>query len=316
MLGVRESMGRPIAAIVVLNNIANIVGSIATGAIAARVLGSQWVGVFSAVLTLLVILGAEILPKTLGERHAEGVGLAMARPVLAVTWFLTPLLWLIERMTSGLVRQQTAPITDEGEIKLLARIGAEEGVFEETESRIVERAFHLHDQIAADVMTPRVAITSLGGEHTLEASKGAIVDSEHSRIVVLGDSVDDVVGIALKGDLLAALVHGDGGSAVADHVRPATFVHAKMRCDALLRKFLSAKTHLAVVVDEFGGVAGVVTLEDVLETITGEIMDETDTVADLRQAAKSAISSHPPPVPDAPGVSLPGLPPLSGDDET
>lgn len=292
LLKLRENMGRPIAAIVVLNNIANIVGSIATGAMAAHVLGDRWVGLFSGVLTFLVIICSEILPKTLGERHAERIGLTLARPVRVLTIALTPLLWLIEQLTARIASPDESPTTDEAEIKLLARIGAQEGVLEETESRIVERAFRLNDQVAGDVMTPRVAITSLRGTDTLGEVKDAIITSEHSRIVVLGEQVDDVLGVVLKDDLLTALVEGATDATVQSLAREANYVPTRARCDALLRRFLSTHVHLSIVVDEFGGVAGVVTLEDVLETITGEIMDETDSVADLRKAARSAAARN------------------------
>ena len=287
LLAVRQAMSRPIATIVVLNNIANIVGSIVVGAMAARVLGDRWMGLFSGGLTFLVILCAEIIPKTLGERHAERFGLIVAGPVLFLTRMLTPLMWAIEQITAQVVRGEVGPTTNEGEIKLLARIGAQEGVLEATESRIVERAFRLNDQVAADIMTPRVALTYLKGEQTLDAVREGILDSQHSRIVVIGRDVDDVLGVALKDDLLRALVIGQGQTQVKEHARPARYMPKGTRGDTLLQHFLSTRDHLAIAVDEFGGVAGVVTLEDVLETITGEIVDETDRVVDLQQAARS-----------------------------
>lgn len=284
---VRENMGRPIATIVVLNNVANIVGSIAVGAMAAHVLGDRWMGLFSGALTFMVILFAEIIPKTLGERHNERLALLLATPVLLLTRLLTPLVWAIERITAQIVRGDIGPTTNEGEIKLLARIGAQEGVLEKTESEIVERAFRLNDQLASDIMTPRVALTYLKGNQTLEASRERLLSSQHSRMVVIGDDLDDVQGVALKDELLGALVEGRGAVLVSKLMRRARYLPALTRGDALLRHFLSSRDHLAVVVDEFGGVAGVVTLEDVLETITGEIVDETDRVVDLQAAARS-----------------------------
>lgn len=287
LLQLKEDMARPIASIVVLNNVANIVGSIVVGNIAGRVLGDQWLGVFSGVLTFLVIVCAEIIPKTLGERHAEAISLGTARIVLGLAAVLSPLIWLIERITAPFRRGSSAPTTNEVEIRLLARIGQQEGVIESVESEIVQRAFRLNDQRAREIMTPRVALTRLHAEARLSEVKRDILDSQHSRIVVTGSDIDDLRGVALKDDLLAALVEGKHDAPVGDFARDAVQVPPGARCDALLQRFLSTRGHLAVVVDEFGGIDGVVTLEDVLETVTGEIVDETDRVVDMRSAAKS-----------------------------
>jgi len=287
LLSVRESMVRPIAAIVVLNNVANIIGSIAVGAMASRVLGDEWIGVFSGVLTFLVIIASEIIPKTLGERHAERLGLWVAEPVVWATRALTPLLWSIEHITARLVPAAQGPTTNEEEIKLMARIGAQEGVLETTESEIVERAFLLHDQTASDIMTPRVAMTFLHADPSLAEVRDSILNSQHSRIVVIGQDVDDVKGVVLKDAILKALVLGEDSGPVSGLAQDVAFIPESVRADALLKRFLSTRQHLMVVVDEFGGTAGVVTLEDVLETITGEIVDETDRVVDLARSART-----------------------------
>lgn len=287
LLRIREGMVRPIAAIVVLNNIANIVGSITVGTMAARILGSQWIGLFSGVLTLLVIIAAEIIPKTLGFRYAEQVGLWASRPLLWITGLLTPLLWMIEQITAMVVPAGERRTTNEEEIKLLARMGAREGDLETTESEIVERAFNLHDQTASDIMTPRVAMTFLHADRTLAEVKDAVLNSQHSRIITIGQDVDDVKGVVLKDELLQALVLGQESDTVESLDQDVAFIPESMRTDVLLKRFLGTRQQLMVVVDEFGGVAGVVSLEDVLETITGEIVDETDRVVDLARSARS-----------------------------
>ncbi|MCC9077339.1 hemolysin family protein [Litorilinea aerophila] len=286
LLAIRENMSRPIATVVILNNIANIVGSITVGTLAAHVLGEQWLGVFSGILTFLVIIFAEIIPKTIGEQFAEPIALAAARPIQVLTYVFTPLVWLIEQITAPFTRGQRFPLTDESEIELLTKIGEEEGSIEEDESEMIRRVFLLNDLAARDLMTPRVAMTSLLAHMTLAEAQEAIIASPHSRIVVTGESVDDVLGMALKTDLLAALIRQEGQRTVAEFVRPVHFVPHSVRADALLDFFQSNRQHLAVVIDEFGGVAGVITLEDVLETLTGAIVDETDEFPDLRAAAR------------------------------
>lgn len=286
LLAIRENMSRPIATIVILNNVANIVGSIVVGSIAADVLGSRWLGLFSGILTFLVIIFSEIIPKTLGERYADRIALYVARPVQALTYVFTPLVWTVEKITSPITKGKTSPTTNEAEIKLLAHIGHQEGIIEDDESEMIQRVFRLNDLTAEDLMTPRVAMTHLRGRLTLAEVKNDIIASPHSRIIITGETIDDVLGTVLKDDLLTAIVEGKDSVPVSGMARPVKFVPEGVRADSLLAAFRKTRQHLAVVIDEYGGVAGVVTLEDVLETLTGEIIDETDIFADLRAAAK------------------------------
>lgn len=286
LLAIQENISRPIATIVILNNIANIVGSIEVGNIAIHVLGSQWLGLFSGALTFLVIIFSEIIPKTLGERYAAPISLLAARPVLALTLLFTPLVWLIEKLISPLTQGQNSPITDEAEIALLATVGRSEGIIEDDESEMILRVFKLNDVTAADLMTPRVTITYLTGNDSLADAQEQIINSQHSRMVVIGESVDDVIGMALKSELLQAVVQGRQDEPIRTFVHEIQFVPQSARSDKLLRTFQRARQHLAVVLDEYGGVAGLITLEDVLEVLTGEIVDETDRSVDMRETAR------------------------------
>jgi len=283
LLRIRENMSRPIATIVILNNIFNIVGSIVVGRVAANVLGSEWLGAFSAILTFLVIICSEIIPKTLGERYAEPVALAVAAPVAGLTKLMLPLVWLVERMVSPITRGAIRPVTNEAEIRLLAHIGQQEGTIEEDEAALIDRVFRLNDLTAGMLMTPRVSITYLPGTKTLAQVQEQLITSQHSRILVTGSSIDEVLGIVLRHELLLALIEGKGDTMLDAYIRKVRFVPEMVRADKLLTTFQVNHEHLAVVVDEFGGVAGVVTLEDVLEVLTGEIVDETDRVVDLRE---------------------------------
>lgn len=283
LLTIRNNMSRPIASIVILNNVANIVGSIIVGSIATTVLGSQWLGLFSGILTFLVIIFSEIIPKTLGERHAEKISLLVGRPVLGLTYLLTPLVWIVEKITAPITQGKITPTTNEAEIKLLAKIGHQEGVIEAEESEMIQRVFRLNDVKAVEMMTPRVALTYLQGNLTLSEAQERIIASPHSRILITKERVDQVLGVALKDDLLTAIIEQKDEQPVAMLTREVQFVPENVRADELLQLFRTKRQHLAVVIDEFGGVAGVVTLEDVLENLTGQIVDETDQVANLRE---------------------------------
>lgn len=283
---IKENMSRPIATIVILNNIFNIVGSIVVGGLAADVLDSTLLGVFSGVLTLAVIIFAEIIPKSIGERYSDTIALVIARPVAWLTRMLFPLVWLVERMVAPITRSKIGPTTNEAEIALLAQIGQKEGSIERDEAMLIQRAFRLNDSTAGSLMTPRVSLTYLDSDTTLEEAREQIIASQHSRILVIGESIDDVLGVVLKNELLIAMIEGQTAQQVSEMMRPVRFVPETIKADMLLDIFRATRRHLAVVIDEFGGVAGVVTLEDVLEVLTGEIVDETDLVVDMQEWAR------------------------------
>lgn len=286
LLKIKKKMNRPIATIVILNNIFNIVGSILIGSLATEVLGTNWLGVFSGLLTFLIIIFGEILPKTIGQRYADNFALFLAIPVQFLTLMLTPLVWLMEKITEPLTQGKAMPTTNEMEIKLLTNIGSHEGVIEADEAEMITRVFHLNDLSAADLMTPRIIITYLKGDAILKDCQDVIIKSEHSRILVVKDSIDDVIGIGFKNELLTAIIQGRQEEKVANLVGSANFVPETIKADHLLKHFQEIRQHLMVVIDEYGGVSGVVTLEDVLEVLTGDIVDETDKIISLRDIAK------------------------------
>ncbi|MGY6530948.1 MAG: hemolysin family protein [Cyanobacterium sp.] len=286
LLRIKQKINRPIATIVILNNVFNIVGSIVIGGTVSQKLGDQWLGVFSGVLTFLIIVFAEILPKTLGQRYAEPLSLIIALPIRYLTLILTPLVWLLEKATQPLTKGQVLPTTNETEIRFLTRIGRTEGVIEADEAEMIHRVFHLNDLSASDLMTPRILLTYLKGDLTLGECQDFIINSEHTRILIIQDTIDNVIGTALKQELLRAIIEGKKDQTIAQLTRPANFVPETMRADYLLKKFQSIRQHLVVVIDEYGGVSGVVSLEDVLEILTGDIVDETDKTISLQEIAR------------------------------
>ena len=286
LLSIRERMNRPIATIVILNNIANIVGTIVVGYLASNVLGNQWLGLVSGIFTFLVILFSEIIPKTLGDRYSDQIALVIARPVAGLTRILTPLIWCIEKITNPLTAGGNSFTTDEAEIQLLAKMGQEAGTIEDDEFEMIRKIFNLNDMMAADLMTPRVVMTYLKGDLTLAEAKEAVLTSPHSRIIVIGETLDEVIGVALKTELLAGIIQGKLDQSISHFAYKVHFVLGRKRADQLLLIFQQARQHLAVVVDEYGGVSGVVTLEDVLEVLTGQLVDETDTIVDLQEFAR------------------------------
>jgi CBS domain containing-hemolysin-like protein len=286
LLSIREQMNRPIATIVILNNIANIVGTSVVTVLASDVLGSRWLGLVSGILTFLVILFSEIIPKTLGDRYSDQIALVIARPVAGLTRILTPLIWCIEKITNPLTAGGNSFTTDEAEIQLLAKMGQEAGTIEDDEFEMIRKIFNLNDMMAADLMTPRVVMTYLKGDLTLAEAKEDVLTSPHSRIIVIGETLDEVTGVVLKTDLLAGIIQAKLNQPISHFAYKVHFVLGPKRANQLLSIFQQTRQHLAVVVDEYGGVSGVVTLEDVLEVLTGQLVDETDTIDDLQEFAR------------------------------
>jgi CBS domain containing-hemolysin-like protein len=286
LLAIRENMNRPIATIVILNNIFNIIGSIITGSIATQVLGDRWLGVFSGILTFLIIIFGEIMPKTIGERYSEQIAILTAIPVTGISIAFTPLVWILENVTAPFTKGIKKPTTNEAEIKLLANIGQQEGIIQSDEAEMIQRVFRLNDVTASDLMTPQIMLTYIRGNLTLDEAKADIIASQHTRIIVIDESIDQVIGFALKQSLLTSMIEGSRDQKIADLTRKVRFVPEIIRADKLLKNFIESHEHLAVVVDEYGCVAGVITLEDVLEVITGEIVDETDKTVDLQEIAR------------------------------
>lgn len=286
LLKIKQKINRPIASIVILNNIFNIVGSIIIGGTVTQELGDEWLGLLSGLLTFLIIIFGEILPKTLGQRYAEPLSLSLAIPVRYITFILTPVVWLLEKVTQPLTKGQVLPTTNETEIRFLTRIGKTEGVIEPDEAEMIHRVFHLNDLSASDLMTPRILLTYVKGDLTLGECQDFIINSEHTRILIIDDTIDNVIGTALKQELLTAIIEGKKDQTISQLARPANFVPETMRADYLLKKFQNIRQHLVVVIDEYGGVAGVVSLEDVLEVLTGDIVDETDKTINLQEIAR------------------------------
>lgn len=286
LLAIKQKMERPIGTIVILNNIANIVGSILVGGIATKALGSEWLGLFSAVLTFLVIIFSEIIPKSMGETHSDFIAPLIARPVLQISRLFMPLLWSIEQITKPLSSGRVGWTTNESEIKLMAKIGHTEGIIEQDESEMIHRVFQLNDKKASDLMTPRISMTYVAGTTPLQEAVTELLNSQHSRILVVGETIDDVLGVVLKTEIMKAYIQGQTERPIADFCREIARVPKSQAADVLLKHFQTTRQHIAVVLDEYGGVVGVITLEDVLEVLTGEIVDETDKTVDMQKWAR------------------------------
>lgn len=284
----RSDIERPLAAILSLNTIAHTVGATGAGAQAAVVFDDTGVGIFSAVLTLGILILSEIIPKTLGATYWRGLAPFTVRvlPILIVVQL--PLIWLCQGITKFLKRGDTHSEVSREEITALTTAGQRLGVIEEDENRVVENLFQLPNILVTEVMTPRTVIEHVSQDATI----GSVVEGRDtftfSRLIVTGKSIDDVVGFVLVRELLVAALRDEKDSTISELTRELPHVSENIDLDTLFDFLMDRDAHIALVEDSYGGTAGLVTMEDVLETLLGsEIVDEHDKDVDLRKVARS-----------------------------
>ena len=269
----RLRLGRTLAVLVIANNVFNIFGSLMVGGFAAEVFSRHGITgialpLFSVGLTVLVILLGEILPKAIGSRLALPVALSSAPAVGLVVRLMTPLVLLLERLLPAITAENEIS-TDEDEIRLLARLGSQKGQIEADEAAMIAKVFQLNDLTARDLMVPRVAAPTLDADATLASQHAVLLRQKAPWWVVLGEEVDEVLGVASREGLLTRLVEGNGEARVADVMDPVEFVPEMIRADRLLTSFRRNGSGVRVVVDEFGGFVGVVGPEAVLAVLAG-----------------------------------------------
>jgi len=274
----KREIDLPIAAIVAFHTVAHTVGASVSGAVYVDVFDEQTLWVFSLVFTLLVLVFSEILPKTLGVTFVKEFAVPVAYGVSGLVFVLRPLLWLTNLLARLLRKGGQAPITSMEEIRLLVASGRSEGALGTRVADMIEGAARLRELTAYDVMVPRALVVFLSGEQTLEQNLAVIRKTGHSRFPYTPDgNLDNAKGVVLVKELLFRLRDSEDVN-LAEIVRPMIVIPSTTPLERLLRTFQEERRHLAVVVDEYGGTQGLVTLEDVLEEIVGEIEDESDRV--------------------------------------
>ncbi len=284
----RSNVDRPITAILSLNTISNTAGAAAAGALATGVFGADWFVAFSAVFTLSILMFSEILPKTAGVVYSRPLATVVARPLAVLVWLFGPLIALARLATQAIAGARDSDQVSGEEIAVMARLGTRTGVIHEDQGMVIENILSLESKTVSRVMTPRTVLFTLAAERTVEETYRDEGVLTYSRIPVYADSRENVVGIAHRRDILAAVARGRLDRKLEELVKPVHFVLEKTNLSRVLELFLERGEHLFVALDEFGGLAGVITLEDVMEEILGkEIVDEFDQVTDLRQLAKA-----------------------------
>ncbi len=268
----RGKIDEPIAAILTLNTIANTLGATTAGALAATVFGQSAVIAFSVFLTTMILLFAEIVPKTIGATFWPRLSRFAAWTLRVMVFVMKPILVPLSWFARSIAGDTSRPSVSRAEIEVLAEIGRREGQLDEDEWKVVSNVIRLDEVTIAEVMTPRTDMTAVSVDATIEEAMDVMLDEGHLRLPVYEGSLDRIVGILLARDLWRA--GRAGGGELRDVMRPPLFAPSGKPVEDLIPEMRVQRNKMAIVVDEFGGTAGLVTLEDLIEEIIGEIQDE------------------------------------------
>jgi CBS domain containing-hemolysin-like protein len=288
-----EHPERVLSTLLIGNTLVNIGAGALAASVAADLVKARptWiegtvVAVLTAVTTVVVLFFGEILPKTLAKRHPVRVSLAMIPAVRALSWVMWPVSSAVTRVTSAVVKAlgggdgSAAPAVTSEEIEYLIEMGTREGVLDEVKEELLNSVLEFADRVVKEIMIPRTRMVAVDRDAPPEELVRIVTENPYSRMPVFEGSVDNVIGILMVRDIVRELRSGPvSGVRLDGHLKPPFFVPEQMKISRLLKEMQRRHVHLAVVVDEFGGTSGIVTLEDVLEEIVGEIQDEADAEA-------------------------------------
>lgn len=292
----KEDIDRPLSAILTLNTIAHTVGAIGVGAQAGALFGNSDVNLLglnlssesliAGVMTLAILILSEIIPKTLGANNWRSLAPFTIRSINILLFILAPFVWISQWITKRLKSEKGKSVLSRADFAVMARLGEESGALDPNESRIIKNLLKFKETTAHDIMTPKSIVVMEPESMLLRDFFARHANLQFSRVPVYGEKEDDITGMVLKDTLLAALADDQHHLSLSDIKVPIDRVRNKEKLPTLMRHMNEQRTHLAIVMNEFGSMTGLVTMEDVIETLLGlEIVDETDEVEDLRQLA-------------------------------
>ena len=287
----KQNLEQGISAILTLNTIAHTVGAAGAGAQAAIIFGNKWIGLISAILTLLILVFSEIIPKTLGAFYWKRLVPFTAYGVKVLVWILYPVVWGASGLSRLLTSGRQEPTISRSELEVLAKIAAREGAIEEKEFFIFKNLLRMRRVKVSDIMTPRTVIFMLRQDMTVAEVLASHRILAYSRIPVYKEIMDNVTGFVLRHHILSAAAEDKDQARLLQFARPIHPVPETVDVARVLEEFIRRQEHIFLVINEYGGTEGIITLEDAIESLLGaEITDETDLVADLRELAKQRHS--------------------------
>ena len=290
----KNNVDRPVGAILSLNTIAHTIGSAGVGAEVTRIWGDEWFGIASVVLTLLILIFSEIIPKTIGSNSWRSLALPSAgviKYLIYITYPFVILSELITKLFSSKEKDNAVTVSRE-EVSAMVDMGTDEGVFKESESRIIKSCLKLSNVKAKEIMTPKIVLEMADESMSLKEFYDAN-DWRFSRIPIFKEDKDNVTGYVLKDIILEELSEDQFDIKLSEMKRPILTFSEDESVFTIWEKMLGMREHISIIVDEFGGLRGVVTMEDVLETMIGvEIVDEQDTTTDMQELAREVYQQR------------------------
>ena len=277
---------RPISAILCLNTIANTVGASIVGSLVYEVYGDPLVGVFSTVFTLMILIFSEIIPKTIGTSYWRKLAIPASVIINAMIFITFPLVWILEHFTGVISSRSDQVSVSREDISAMVSVATEEEVIEKEEKKIIQNLLKLDEMTAHEIMTPSTVVEMAEGNMTIKEFYDS--DLTHSRILVYDDDNDDyVIGYVLRQTVLEKMAEDKFTTTIREISRPILSFPEEEPVGNIWEKFLEKKEHVSAIIDEYGTFRGIVTMEDVIETMLGqEIVDETDEVVDMQEYAK------------------------------
>lgn len=289
---VKTDLDQSISSILILNTFAHTMGAAGVGAQASNVFGAKWESLIAFLLTLAILYFSEIIPKTLGATFWKQLAIPSAHVIRVLVRLLFPFVWVSARLT-GLFSTREAASFSREELAALAQLGARDGALGPQESQLVENILILRETRTEDILTPRSVVTALDKDLTVSVALAELGDNPFTRIPIYEGDIDSAVGLVFRPAMLLAEREGHGDNPLADIASPLYPVSEELPVLQLLDTFIKRREHMFLVQDRYGQTAGIVTLEDALETLLGrEIMDESDTVEDMQQLARSKYRSR------------------------
>ncbi len=287
MADYKSNVDKPLSAILSLNTVAHTIGAAGVGAQAVHVFGETYFGIASAILTLLILIFTEIIPKTVGATNWRSLAAFTSQTIRVMIIIAYPLVWLTTLISKLISRNRSELSTSREEVSALAGIGADEGIFSEKESKIIQNVLRLKDVRVSEIMTPRVVVTRADENTLLTDFLGDKNFLKFSRIPVYESDNEQITGYVFRHNVFKELAEDHHRKKLKDLKREIVVVTDSMMLFNVWEILLEKKEHLALVVDEYGGMDGIVTMEDIIESLLGlEIVDETDTVTDMQQLAR------------------------------
>ena len=285
VLNLLEEQSKVISTILVGNNVVNIAASSLATKVALDMWGDAGLGLATGAMTLIILIFGEVVPKNIGAINANTWSMVVAPPLKLLSILLTPIVWVlseISRLAGKLSRGEDGdPFITEDELKILVNAGQEEGILDESETEMINSIFEFDETTVKEIMVPRIDMTAINGEETIENILPKIIAAGHSRIPVFENSIDNITGILYVKDLLKNLDEDFSTLKVKELLRSVYYIPENKNVSDLLAEMRQKRVHMAIILDEYGGTAGLITIEDLIEEIVGDIQDEYDLEEEL-----------------------------------